>query len=85
MSAPPRTAEIRNTSQGQAVILPDEFRFESEWVGVRREGKALILEPIAPEKRLPARWPEGFFESIRINDPAFGRPDQGVLPPIPSL
>jgi hypothetical protein len=27
-------------------------------------------------------WPEGFFESIRIDDVNFTRPDQGELPPI---
>jgi hypothetical protein len=29
--------------------------------------------------------PEYFFDSIRINDPAFVRPDQGLTPPVPPL
>jgi predicted DNA-binding antitoxin AbrB/MazE fold protein len=28
-------------------------------------------------------WPAGFFEAIRIEDPAFARPIQGPIPPAP--
>jgi len=75
-----KTAEIVETNQGQAVRLPDEFRFEDPMVSIRREGDAVILEPI---KAL--NWPEHFFENIRIDDPAFTRPEQGSIPPAPSL
>ena len=27
-------------------------------------------------------WPGGFFDSIHISDPSFGRPTQGQLPPV---
>jgi hypothetical protein len=47
---------------------------------LRREGAAVTLEAIKP-----AHWPEHFFEAIRIDDPAFVRPDQGTTPPAPSL
>ena len=30
-------------------------------------------------------WPRDFFEDIRIDDPGFSRPDQGTMPPLPSL
>jgi hypothetical protein len=30
-------------------------------------------------------WPEGFFESIRIDDANFTRPEQGELPPVVEL
>jgi len=30
-------------------------------------------------------WPEGFFDEIRIDDPAFVRPAQGQAPPIAAL
>ncbi len=30
-------------------------------------------------------WPRDFFHDIRIDDPAFSRPDQGSMPPLPSL
>jgi len=75
-----QTAEILDTAQGQAVILPDEYRFAASTVAIRRDGDAVILEPLKP-----AVWPEGFFDSIHITDPAFRRPDQGSLPAAPSL
>ena len=75
-----KTAEIFHTGRGQAVELPEEFRFSTNSVSIRREGEAVILEPIKPR-----RWPDGFFENIRIDDPSFGRPDQGQVPPMPAL
>ena len=80
MSDSTRTIPILDTDQGQTLVLPHEFRFQSDRVAVRRAGEALILEPIKD-----SQWPAGFFESIRIDDPEFTRPDQGVLPPIPAL
>ncbi len=73
-------ARIIETDEGQTVRLPEEFRFHTHQVSIRREGQALILEPIKP-----TTWPEGFFESIRIDDPTFVRPDQGDMPPVPIL
>jgi virulence-associated protein VagC len=80
MSAALPTAEILNTEHGQTVLLPSGVRLSGDKVAVRREGDAVILEPLKPDL-----WPEGFFESIRIDDPAFVRPDQGRLPPSPVL
>jgi virulence-associated protein VagC len=54
------------------VPLPEEFRFETPTVSIRRQGDAVILEPVKP-----GQWPEHFFEALRIDDPAFERPDQG--------
>jgi antitoxin VapB len=75
-----KTAEIFETSLGQAVRLPSEFRFETSTVSIRQEGNALILEPLRP-----ANWPEDFFDAVRIDDPAFVRPPQGTTPPAPIL
>lgn len=75
-----KTVEIVKTSNGQAVPLPDEFRFETSLVSIRREGEAVILEPVKL-----AHWPERFFDDIQIDDPAFARPDQGSTPPAPAL
>ena len=75
-----KTAEIMETSQGQAVRLPEEFRFNGPTVSIRRQGDAVILEPLKP-----AAWPEGFFAKIRIEDPAFIRPSQGAMPPAPTF
>jgi virulence-associated protein VagC len=74
-----KTVEILQTSNGQAVPLPEEFRFETI-VSIRRQGDAVILEPVKP-----GHWPEHFFQAIRIDDPAFDRPEQGATPPVPSL
>ena len=41
------TAKIFWTGRSQAVRLPKEFRFDSEVVRIRRDGDAVILEPIA--------------------------------------
>jgi virulence-associated protein VagC len=74
------TAEIVDIGGAQAVKLPEGFRFDTDTVSIRREGEAVILEPVKPPV-----WPEGFFEAIRIDDPRFVRPDQGRTPPVPPL
>jgi virulence-associated protein VagC len=79
------TAEIIDVGGGQAVKLPEEFQFEGEVVSIRREGDAVILEPVGVAESVPAAWPDGFFDSIRIEDPKFIRPDQGQTPPVPRL
>jgi virulence-associated protein VagC len=73
-------AEVVEVVGGQMVILPQEFHLDADTVSVRREGDALVLEPMKP-----STWPEGFFEAIRIDDPNFVRPAQGQMPPVPSL
>ena len=74
------TVKILETSSGQAVPLPEEFRFETPTVSIRRQGESVILEPIRPNQ-----WPDHFFDDIHIDDPAFARPDQGSTPPAPAL
>jgi virulence-associated protein VagC len=75
-----KTAEVFDLHDEQVVRLPEGFRFTSSTFSIRKEGDAVILEPTKPQT-----WPAGFFEAIRIDDPAFERPDQGSLPPAPSL
>ena len=58
----------------QVVQLPDEFRFSSATVSIRRDGQAVVLKPV-----MQTAWPVNFFESIRIVDPVFLRPDQGPI------
>ena len=69
------TAEVVEIGGGQAVELPEGFRFDTDTVSIRREGEAVILEPVKSRC-----WPDGFFEAIRIDDPKFVRPDQGQTP-----
>lgn len=73
-------AKIFMTGRSQAVRLPKKYRFEGQEVSVRREGDAVILEPIKPRE-----WPAGFFHEIRIEDAGFERPHQGELPDAPDL
>jgi antitoxin VapB len=40
-----KTAKLFRNGQSQAVRLPKEFRFEGEFVYVKKSGKAVILLP----------------------------------------
>lgn len=63
-------AKIFWTGRSQAVRLPKEFRFDAEEVAVRREGNAVILEPLG-------QWPEGWVESITSHRTRLERSPQG--------
>ena len=52
--------------------------------GRPRECRVLVLFDNA-ESPCPANWPPGFFDEIRIDDPAFQRPAQGEAPAIAAL
>lgn len=75
-----KTAEVIELQGTQAVKLPDDYRFDGESVWISRQGDAVILQPMKK-----AQWPATFFEDIRIDDPAFCRPDQGQTPAAPVL
>jgi antitoxin VapB len=64
-----KRAKVFWTGRSQAVRLPKEFRFDSETVSVRREGKAVILEPTDD-------WPDGYVESFAGVPQDFSRPAQ---------
>jgi antitoxin VapB len=40
------TAKLFWTGRSQAIRLPKEFRFEGDEVSIRREGNAIVIEPI---------------------------------------
>jgi antitoxin VapB len=68
-----KRAKVFWSGRSQAVRLPKEFRFAGTEVRIRREGNAVILEPI----ERPA-WPEGFWEyldSLGSPSPDFVRPE----------
>ena len=71
------TAALFNTGGSQAVRLPKEYRFEGSAVRIRREGRAVVLEPL--EK---AGWPAGYWERLH----SLGEvPDDFTVPePLPS-
>ncbi|MFC1707316.1 antitoxin [Planctomycetota bacterium] len=66
--------------RSQAVRIPKAYRFNAEEVSIRKEGEAVILEPIKA-----ADWPRGFFRRIHIADDSFARPSQGTMPEITPL
>jgi virulence-associated protein VagC len=68
------TAEVVDIGGAQIVKLPEGYRFNVPTVSVRQEGEAMVLEPLHA-----SRWPEGFFDAIRIDDPKFVRQDQGAI------
>jgi antitoxin VapB len=72
----PVRAKLFWNGRSQAVRLPKEFRFEGDEVEIRREGEAVILEPV--NKR---GWPAGFIEGLRANAHLFA--DLEVPPPLP--
>ena len=75
-----KVAEIVRAEGSQLVRLPEEFHLEGDTVSIRRQGEAIVLEPVKP-----TAWPPGFFDRIRNDDPTFVRPPQGPVPPAPQL
>lgn len=67
-----KRAKVFWSGRSQAVRLPQEFRFQTDTVLVRREGAAVILEPADD-------WPEDYVESFAGAPQDFTRPHQGKL------
>ena len=74
------TAQVIMVDGRQTITLPEGIRIDSENVSIRREGDAIIIEPVRVD-----RWPDKFFEAIQINDANWERPVQGDLPSVPDL
>lgn len=79
---PSGTAKIFMHGRSQAVRLPKEFRLPGKECRVRREGKAVILEPIEETIDIDAWW----TEVDRLRELAGGeflpegRPEQPPMP-----
>ncbi len=72
-----KTATLFVNGGSQAVRLPREFRMPGSAVSIRRDGDAIILEPL--EKR---SWPDGFWTRLASLPPL---PDDIVVPePLPA-
>lgn len=63
-------AKLFTNGRSQAVRLPREFRFAGKEVAIRKEGDAVILEPVAKRK-----WPVGYWQRMdrRAKDLDVGR------------
>lgn len=74
------TAIVTEEGDHQTVRLPKGIHLSTPTVLVRQEGSSVVLEPAKA-----TTWSAGFFDSIRIDDPAFERPQQAPLPPVKEL
>lgn len=74
------TTSLFMNGRSQAVRLPKELRLPGKEVSIRRLGSGVLIEPITQTV-----WPPGYFDSIRISDSTFERPDQGKIPPVADL
>jgi virulence-associated protein VagC len=66
---PQGRAKVFWTGRSQAVRLPRAFRVATREVSVRRQGKALVLEPVESE-RDENGWPLAFW-ALAASAPAF--------------
>lgn len=76
-------AKLFWTGRSQAVRLPKEFRFEGEAVRIRRQGNAVILEPVAPDWA----WLDGVVGAVDADAAAAAeeRPDAQERPGLDDL
>jgi antitoxin VapB len=65
-------AKLFWSGRSQAVRLPKEFRFEGDQVHIRRQGNAVILEPVANDwawlDALQGKLDDDFIEAA-LEDP----------------
>ena len=59
---PPKTARVFMNGRSQAVRLPKEFRFDTDRVAIRREGRHVVLSPIFND------WDDYFRNSTPLPD-----------------
>jgi antitoxin VapB len=71
------TAKLFKNGRSQAVRLPKEFRFRGTEVRIRREGDAVVLEPMKRKA-----WPQGFWETLPVLGDDFELPADPVPPPL---
>ncbi|MFM2069096.1 MAG: hypothetical protein RLZZ584_4005 [Pseudomonadota bacterium] len=73
------TAKLFWTGRSQAVRLPKDFRFDGSEVRIRRQGQAVILEPLAADwawlDALPGALDADFEQAASERAPAQERPE----------
>ncbi len=60
-------AKLFTHGGSQAVRLPKAFRFEGTEVSVRKEGDAVILEPLRPQESWEQFWAE--IDALNAEEP----------------
>ena len=79
-AGPPVLAKLFQHGGSQAVRLPKAFRFEGTEVSVRREGEAVILEPVKARKPITREEMDAFWAKVdSLGDADF--PDRDQPPP----
>ena len=77
-------AKLFSHGGSQAVRLPKAFRFEGGEVSIRREGDAVILEPVrkraATQAELDAFWAE--IDALMDPDDPFPDPPPQTITPV---
>jgi antitoxin VapB len=72
-------AKIFWSGRSQAVRLPKEFRFDVAEVRIRRQGNAIILEPVPRDwawlDRVSGPLDEDFIDAVREQPPEQARPE----------
>jgi len=79
------TAKIFTHGGSQAVRLPKAFRFEGKEVRIRRDGDAVVLEPVEPLPRRPQteqEWGAFWAELDAMSDEPFPDPPPQSVTPI---
>jgi antitoxin VapB len=76
-TGPTATAKLFQHGGSQAVRLPKAFRFEGTEVSVRREGDAVILEPVKAHRPRTREEMDAFWAKIdSLGDGDFPDRDQ---------
>lgn len=82
------TAKIFTHGGSQAVRLPKAYRFEGREVRIRKEGDAVVLEPVEHKRVRPRsdqEWAAFWARIDAIGDPGEPFPDpppQGISKPV---
>ena len=66
-------AKIFKSGNSLALRLPNKLNPKIGSVFIEADGETWVVHPVKPDT-----WPRGFFQKIRIADPKFVRPEQGV-------
>ncbi len=79
------TAKIFTHGGSQAVRLPKAYRFEGKEVRIRKEGDAVIMEPIRTDRRRPQtkeEWAAFWARLDALSDEPFPDPPPQTITPV---
>ncbi len=65
--------KVFKSGNSMALRIPKELEPSEGEMRIERKGNSWVVEPVASKS-----WPRNFFKKVRIEDPAFVRPEQGA-------